>query len=542
MRIIIIFLFFININLFAQNKDYKKYDKALYYYQNSQLIKAKDILIKLSKKNSIWDKPQLLLASIYKDEFDFEMAEKSLLNVFDLKSKDDINGVFQIATMFYENGLYEKALKYFNISCFLDNDFCLTKAKFFIDCCEFAINSKNSPKNFKPINLGSNINSLLSENGPAITADNSKILFTRRILNNNKFSQEDLFYSERNNSSWSIAKPFTNLNSNLNEGALSFSCDKSMLVFTICNKDDAIGSCDLYFSSSKSNFNEIINCGNLINSKYWEAQGCFSADGKYLYFISNRPGGYGGTDIWYSEINDNSFGKPVNAGPIINTNKDEMSPFLHSDNKTLYFASKGHVGMGNFDIFLSRRSNVKSHWDEPINLGYPINNYLDQNSLVVSNNGKTAFFASDFDGFGKEDIFTFELDESIKANKLNDLEIKIISSQNGDEIVLEDINFLNNSFSLDTISFYSLNILAKYLIDNNNIRILIEGHTNNIGSSSENQILSEMRSKSVYDYLIFKNVKSLQLSYIGFGELRPLYSNDNELGRFKNRRTSFRIQ
>jgi hypothetical protein len=113
MRIIIIFLFFININLFAQNKDYKKYDKALYYYQNSQLIKAKDILIKLSKKNSIWDKPQLLLASIYKDEFDFEMAEKSLLNVFDLKSKDDINGVFQIATMFYENGLYEKALKYF---------------------------------------------------------------------------------------------------------------------------------------------------------------------------------------------------------------------------------------------------------------------------------------------------------------------------------------------------------------------------------------------------------------------------------------------
>ena len=218
-----------------------------------------------------------------------------------------------------------------------------------------------------------------------------------------------------------------------------------------------------------------------------------------------------------------------------------MSPFLHSDNKTLYFASKGHVGMGNFDIFLARRSDVLSNWNEPLNLGYPINNYLVQNSLVVSNNGTTAYFSSDFDGFGFEDIFTFELDDLIKANKLNELVVKIISSQNGDEIILDDINFLNNSFSLDTISFNSLDILAKYLI-NNNLRISIEGHTNNIGSTYENQILSELRSKSVYDYLIFQNVKETQLSYIGFGESKPLYSNDNKEGRTKNRRTSFRIQ
>ena len=176
-----------------------------------------------------------------------------------------------------------------------------------------------------------------------------------------------------------------------------------------------------------------------------------------------------------------------------------------------------------------------------MNLGYPINNYLDQNSLVVSHNGKTAYFASDFDGFGFEDIFTFELDDLIKANKLNELVVKIISSQNGDEIILDNIYFLNNSFSLDTISFNSLDILAKYLI-NNNIIISIEGHTNNIGSTYENQILSELRSKSVYDYLIFQNVKESQLSYIGFGESKPLYSNDNKEGRTKNRRTSFRIQ
>ena len=541
MRIVLILFLLLSVNLFSQNKDYKKYDKSLNYYQNNQLDKAKDLLVKISVKNPNWDKPHLLLANIYKDKFEFENAEKSLLNVFNLSSKDDVDGIFQIGNMFYENGLYEKALDYFNISCFLDDVFCKRKVKFLKECAEFSIFSIKNPKNYNPINLGSNINSSFSENGPAITSDDSKILFTRRLINDNNFSQEDLFYSERNDSVWSLAKPFTNLNSNLNEGALSLSSDNSILVFTVCNKEDGFGSCDLYFSSNKSDFNEIKSCGPLINSKYWDAQGCFSSDGRYLYFISNRPGGFGGTDIWISQVHDNYFGKPVNAGPTINTSKDEMSPFLHSDNKTLYFASKGHVGMGNFDVFLSRRSDVLSNWNEPLNLGYPINNYLDQNSLVVSHNGKTAYFASDFDGFGFEDIFTFELDDLIKANKLNELVVKIISSQNGDEIILDNIYFLNNSFSLDTISFNSLDILAEYLI-NNNIIISIEGHTNNIGSTYENQILSELRSKSVYDYLIFQNVKESQLSYIGFGESKPLYSNDNKEGRTKNRRTSFRIQ
>ena len=130
---------------------------------------------------------------------------------------------------------------------------------------------------------------------------------------------------------------------------------------------------------------------------HWDSQACFSSDRKFLYFVSNRPGGYGGTDIWISEITKNGFSKAFNAGSTINTEKDEMSPFIHPDNRNLYFSSNGHTGMGDYDLFLCQRNNINSDWQKPKNLGYPINDHKSQNSLVVSTDGKTAFFNSSAD-------------------------------------------------------------------------------------------------------------------------------------------------
>ena len=101
-----------------------------------------------------------------------------------------------------------------------------------------------------------------------------------------------------------------------------------------------MGSCDLYYGYNDLNKLEFFNLGKSVNSKYWDSQACFSSDRKYLYFVSNRPGGYGGTDIWISEITKNGFSPAYNTCPIINTSKDEMSPFIHADNLNLYFSSK----------------------------------------------------------------------------------------------------------------------------------------------------------------------------------------------------------
>ena len=120
------------------------------------------------------------------------------------------------------------------------------------------------------------------------------------------------------------------------------------------------------------------------NTRHWESQPCFSVNNDYLYFVSNRPGGFGKSDIWRAKIVGNKFFDIENLGSSINTEKHEMSPFLHPDDLTLYFASNGHIGLGDYDLFVSRRDSIKNEWSFPLNLGYPINTYKMENSLIVS--------------------------------------------------------------------------------------------------------------------------------------------------------------
>ena len=308
------------------------------------------------------------------------------------------------------------------------------------------------------------------------------------------------------------------------------------LFFTACDRDDRVGRCDLYLLQDGRTY----NAGKVINSEEWDSQGCFSPDGKYLYFVSSRRGGYGGKDIWRSEITKNGFLEPENLGLPINTKYDEMSPFLHPDNLTFYFGSNGHIGMGDDDIYVSRRKNTLEEWESPKNIGYPINTHNTENSLVVANNGKTAYYTSNQSGFGLEDIFVFDLPESMQADQISELELEIITQKIGEEVVLKNVIFTSNSSEIDESSYVELDKLIAYLSKNPNLQIEIQGHTDDIGSDLDNLILSDKRAKAVYDYLIIK-VEN-KLSYTGYGELKPLVSNESENGRGLNRRTSFVIR
>ena len=542
MRILIVILFVSFFNeLTSQEKDYKRYDKAIKLFKNNELEKSKSILLKMIKKNIDWDKPHFLLSNIYLVENDFYSSAKSLLNVYDIENPDDYLGIEKIALDFYKNGYYSEALYYFNAVCKLDSNYCNEKINFYVKNCDFAINAISNPVTFEPINIGESINSEMSEIGPAISPKNDKIVFTRRVGEEDKNLQEDFYYSEKINDKWqeAIAFPYP-LNTPENEGALSFSSDQTLIVYTACNREGGFGSCDLYYGFNDLEKLEFFNLGSSVNSKFWDSQACFSSDRKYLYFVSNRPGGYGGTDIWISEITKNGFTEAFNAGPIINTEKDEMSPYIHADNLNLYFSSKGHVGMGDYDLFLSRRKGVNSDWETPKNLGYPINNHESQNSLVVSSDGKTAYFNSSLNGYGSDDIFYFDLPQNAQAKKLNNIEMEIIVSKPGQEIILNNVQFSNNSFELDKASKVELDKLYDYLIKYE-IKIQIEGHTDSNGDSDLNMILSQNRAKSVNDYLISKGVDKSKLRFFGFGDSNPIGDNKSEEGRAKNRRTSFVI-
>lgn len=294
-----------------------------------------------------------------------------------------------------------------------DAEFISKTAKYLLDC-DFAIEAVKNPTNYEPINMGFNINSANRDYFPALTADGETIIFTR-VVNGN----EDFFISNKKNNEWQKARPLSDkINTpNYNEGAQSISPDGKYLFFTGCNRPDGLGRCDIYVARKEGNdWAKAINLGNVINSEYWESQPSISPDGSTLYFVSNRPGGIGGYDIWKSNLTDEGkWTTPVNLGPTINTPYDENTPFIHADGKTLYFSSNGWPGLGDKDIFFSRLGE-DGKFSTPINLGYPINTFNEEIGLIVTADGSEGLFSSNVKdgGFGDLDIYKFTLPEKAK--------------------------------------------------------------------------------------------------------------------------------
>jgi len=233
--------------------------------------------------------------------------------------------------------------------------------------------------------------------------------------------QEDFYYSEVSDTSWLPAKNIGSpLNTPYNEGALSLAAGGQYMYFTACNRIDGKGGCDIYYSALTSRgWISGMNIGNPINTKYWESQPSLSSDGQKLFFVSNRPGGYGGMDIWVSKRSSSgTWLEPVNLGGVINSKGNEMSPFIHFDGKTLYFSSDGRPSMGGLDLYLSRMLDDTT-WSEPVNLGYPINTQADEMGLIINGSGQRAFYSSEINPERGRDLYYFNLPEKLRPDPVS---------------------------------------------------------------------------------------------------------------------------
>jgi outer membrane protein OmpA-like peptidoglycan-associated protein len=267
-----------------------------------------------------------------------------------------------------------------------------------------------------------------------ITLDDQQMYFTRRgmaTLKGKAYATtqlEELFcFSLRDeqgnfDAGQKLPKPF-NLESN--QGGASLSSDNKHLFFTI-GKDEGgeLMNFDIYTcDGGVGAWGPIKNLGAPVNDpKAWDSQPSVSADGKTLYFASDRAGGFGGADIWMSQKKpDGSWGVPANLGPKINTKGEEKTPFIHSDSETLYFSSDGLPGVGGQDIFYVRKDD-KGQWEDPKNIGIPINTAADDVGLFVSTDGHYGYFASNLPqknpGMGGYDIYSFELYEKARPQKV----------------------------------------------------------------------------------------------------------------------------
>lgn len=386
------------------------------------------------------------MGDIYRKAGNYKDALISYQNVLEIDPEFLALTYFGIAESELNTGDYANARKHFlkylsYPSLSLESK---EKTNKYIEDCTFSLKAIENPVSFKPINLGPGINTNQEEYLPVITADERMIIFTRQANRN-----EDFFKSVKRDSVWSTAEYLSKeINTpNYNEGAQCISPDGNYLFFTGCNRPDGLGRCDIYISKWEGNsWSKPFNIGGPINTSGWESQPSISADGKTLYFVSTRKGGFGGYDIWKSDLNsDGSWTVPVNLGPQINTPYDEQSPFIHSDDESLYFSSNGWPGLGNKDLFMSRKlfdGEKHTGWQKPKNLGYPINTFGEESGLSISSNGKLAFFSSSQSGgFGGLDIYSFELPELLRPKMVSYIK-GVVFDQNTHELLNAKIEII----------------------------------------------------------------------------------------------------
>jgi len=271
---------------------------------------------------------------------------------------------------------------------------------------------------------------------PVLTADGKQLFFTRRG-GTAHFDKEDIYLSYADSSAgWSSPQSISpRINSPYNEGTCSVTADGNFLIFTSCDAPDTAGSCDLY-STEKigGEWQAPRNMGPKVNSSFWESQPSLSADGRLLFFSSDRRGGLGGNDLWYAvRKEDGSWSEAKNLGESINTAKDEISPFLFFNNETLFFASDGHLGFGGMDIFLSK---VKAGtFGQPENLGLPINDHLDQVALFITAQKEYAYYSEHTVTNGAADrafLYRFKFPEDISLGQnLTVTQGKVLNASTG---------------------------------------------------------------------------------------------------------------
>ncbi|HPE33404.1 MAG TPA: OmpA family protein [Bacteroidales bacterium] len=503
----------------------------------------------------------------------------------------------------------------------------LTDAAYLLECSKFAQKAVENPVPFEPVNVGNNINTAGNEYINSIRSDELQMYFTgNNTIHGQKANNDRFYFAERKTISenWNPSQLAPNpLNAVENQGAMSITPDGRFLLLTGCHWVNGYGSCDLYATEIlEGKPGELKNLGAPPNSSQWDSQPSLAPDGRTLFFTSNRAGGFGKADIWKSRLmDDGTWSAPENLGNKINTPGDEMAPFIHADGKTLYFSSDRHIGMGGHDLYVSRLDE-KGDWQSPENLGYPINTSDDQINIVVNTSGNKGYISANLpEGQGGFDIYSFQLHDEIRPHPVTyikglisdsrsqspleatlvliDLETgkEIIRSstdkKNGEFLICLPVNsdyalnvsspgylFYSENFSLTGINTeadpYQLNIslnpiktgeattlrnvffdvdkadllpesvaeltkLVEFLKMNTTLKIEIGGHTDNVGGETYNLNLSEKRAKAVVNFLVNNGIESQRLTWKGYGYSRPVSENTTEQGRAGNRRTEVLI-
>jgi outer membrane protein OmpA-like peptidoglycan-associated protein/tetratricopeptide (TPR) repeat protein len=633
----ILFLSFILLSFFSYAQEYStKNKKAIKDFveadgllHNRKFPEAIQLLEGALTKDPAFLEARLKLASAYKSMGDDVHAKPHYLKAAELKpdAKEYYKLYYTVGEYYLNDGDYDNAKKYFDkIVEYNPNDkLVMYKTNMLLVNCNFAIEAKKHPLKFNPFVMDSKINKYFIHAFPRLTADQQTFIYSKR--DGPRLEQdEDIVMSKKVNGEWtdpvSISK---NINTPYNEGAPSLSADGKVLVLVSCNTKTTLGACDLYISYKKGeDWTVPVNMGPNVNSNVWDSEPAISADGKTIYFSSERSGGIGLFDLYMTTLDDNgNWTKAKNLGRPINTEGKEVSPFIHANSTTLYFSSDKHPGMGGYDIFYSHKLD-SAGWSKPVNVGYPLNTQLNDAQIFITADSKKGFYEvyerKDM-RYNKALLYEFEVPQelkeemvssyakgtvydsetkqklgakvelidlkkqrviqSVKSDSINgdymivvtrgteyglyvskegylfksvffedkdpksteplSLDVYLDPVKAGKAVVLNNIFFPTNSFTLEEKSQTELDKIILFLRQNPKVIIEFGGHTDDVGSDKDNMDLSLKRAKSVYDYIAKKGIPAVRMKFKGYGETKPVVPNVNEVNRRMNRRIEFKV-
>lgn len=595
------------------------YTEADNYRVRGQFSQAINLLNEAITRDKNFEEAYYRLATIYKVQEQFDQATETFEKGIALTKADSRKRMYlyELAGVNLWQGKYEPCIKY--AAAFLqiekEDRKKIELAKVWIMQAEYSL-ANTTVYEYVITPLSDSVNIFPMQYFPTVTADGEQLIFTARYGGGRNNNEDLVVSSKQKNGSWGAPVSLSaNINTIQREGASTISADGRHIIFTVCGTS----GCDLYESRKTGNeWSKPKNMGPNINSPRWDAQPSLSADGRELYFVSERNGGFGGYDIWYSQLTDKGWSKAVNLGPEVNTPQDEISPYIHVNNREFYLVSNGLPGYGGYDIYKVQKS--ETGWGKPVNMGKPLNDHHDQYSFIVSALGSQGYYSRE-ESKSRSRLYKIVLPEKwitpYKGNvvtgvvtdkvsgrvlraqvELYNLAEKkpvskvfsdsvsgkylmvlpagadyalyvdktgyLFNSQNFNyasdktyepvernialepvhenaAIVLSNIFFDVDKYNLRPESYTELEKVAEFLLKNATLRVEISGHTDNTGTESYNQQLSEKRAKSVADFLFDKLISKSQVQIRGYGSKKPLFPNTSEENRQQNRRIEFKI-
>lgn len=377
----------------------------------------------------------LALTYIYKPDNNFTLAEQYLKKVIDACPDDIPEAYFHLGKLAYTTNQKCDAINYFKKFLTYQGDFdtLFAEAKMLMKWSEEICKLINNPVPFNP-RLVKGISSQLDDYLVSLSPDNEIAYYTRKTKDyqisgykSEPAFQEKFYFSYRISDNVfdngkEMPYPF---NRNENEGGATINGNNKELIYTVCKMVTSprqYYNCDLYSSKNiKGYWTDIVPLERVNRPDTWESMPSVTADGKELYFVSNRSGGVGGYDLYKSIKDENGeWSEPINIGKPINTSGDEKSPFIHTDTRTLYFSSNGRPGIGGYDIYYVK-INDNNEKTEVKNIGYPINTENDEVGFIVSIDGKYGYFSSNNiknESLGGMDFYYFSLYNEAKPEEV----------------------------------------------------------------------------------------------------------------------------